>query len=99
MLSAVSIIKHVFFYSHTSFLLTEFNLTFHFTSSDLGNSLTSILPLLHPECQSLPEPNLLPGQLSHGAVGMQGGRVHWISMAFESVSLAWLLKYSLLKIS
>lgn len=51
-----------------------------------GNSLTSILPLLHPECHSLPEPNLLPGQLSHGAVGMQGGRVHWISMAFESVS-------------
>ncbi|KAL0186342.1 hypothetical protein M9458_018012, partial [Cirrhinus mrigala] len=50
------------------------------------NSLTSILPLLHPECHSLPEPNLLPGQLSHGAVGMQGGRVHWISMAFESVS-------------
>ncbi|KAF7694936.1 protein dispatched homolog 3 [Silurus meridionalis] len=51
-----------------------------------GNSLTSILPLLHPECQSLPEPNLLPGQLSHGAVGMQGGRVHWISMAFESTT-------------
>lgn len=54
--------------------------------SPAGNSLTSILPLLHPECLSLPEPNLLPGQLSHGAVGMQGGRVHWISMAFESVS-------------
>uniref|UniRef100_A0A673H202 Protein dispatched homolog 3-like n=1 Tax=Sinocyclocheilus rhinocerous TaxID=307959 RepID=A0A673H202_9TELE len=51
-----------------------------------GNSLTSILPLLHPECHSLPEPNLLPGQLSHGAVGMQGGRVHWISMAFESTT-------------
>ncbi|XP_026781706.3 protein dispatched homolog 3 [Pangasianodon hypophthalmus] len=51
-----------------------------------GNSLKSILPLLHPECQSLPEPNLLPGQLSHGAVGMQGGRVHWISMAFESTT-------------
>ncbi|XP_073767336.1 protein dispatched homolog 3 isoform X1 [Danio rerio] len=51
-----------------------------------GNSLTSILPLLHPECHSLPEPNLLPGQLSHGAVGLQGGRVHWISMAFESTT-------------
>ncbi|XP_016090732.1 patched domain-containing protein 2-like [Sinocyclocheilus grahami] len=51
-----------------------------------GNSLTSILPLLHPECHSLPEPNLLPGQLSHGAVGIQGGRVHWISMAFESTT-------------
>ncbi|KAI7797536.1 protein dispatched homolog 3 isoform X1 [Triplophysa rosa] len=51
-----------------------------------GNSLTSILPLLHPDCHSLPEPNLLPGQLSHGAVGMQGGRVHWISMAFESTT-------------
>uniref|UniRef100_A0AAR2LXL8 SSD domain-containing protein n=1 Tax=Pygocentrus nattereri TaxID=42514 RepID=A0AAR2LXL8_PYGNA len=51
-----------------------------------GNSLSSILPLLHPECHSLPEPNLLPGQLSHGAVGMQGGRVHWISMAFESTT-------------
>ncbi|KAA0713652.1 Protein dispatched -like protein 3 [Triplophysa tibetana] len=51
-----------------------------------GNSLTSILPLLHPDCLSLPEPNLLPGQLSHGAVGMQGGRVHWISMAFESTT-------------
>ncbi|XP_072538540.1 protein dispatched homolog 3 [Salminus brasiliensis] len=51
-----------------------------------GNSLSSILPLLHPDCHSLPEPNLLPGQLSHGAVGMQGGRVHWISMAFESTT-------------
>lgn len=71
----------------------------HFASFDLGNSLTSILPLLHPECQSLPEPNLLPGQLSHGAVGMQGGRVQWISMAFESVSLSWLMEYPLLKIA
>uniref|UniRef100_A0A8B9HG94 Dispatched RND transporter family member 3 n=1 Tax=Astyanax mexicanus TaxID=7994 RepID=A0A8B9HG94_ASTMX len=51
-----------------------------------GNSLSSILPVLHPDCHSLPEPNLLPGQLSHGAVGMQGGRVHWISMAFESTT-------------
>ncbi|XP_030636081.1 protein dispatched homolog 3 [Chanos chanos] len=51
-----------------------------------GNSLSSILPLLHPECHSLPEPNLLPGQLSHGAVGLQGGRVQWISMAFESTT-------------
>ncbi|XP_062399828.1 protein dispatched homolog 3 [Sardina pilchardus] len=51
-----------------------------------GNSLSSILPLMHPECHSLPEPNLLPGQLSHGAIGMQGGRVHWISMAFESTT-------------
>ncbi len=68
-----------------------------FTScfSPAGNSLTSILPLLHPECHSLPEPNLLPGQLSHGAVGMQGGRVHWISMAFESVSSIVRTKVSL----
>lgn len=66
-----------------------------FSSFPSGNSLTSILPLLHPECQSLPEPNLLPGQLSHGAVGMQGGRVHWISMAFESVSLTRLMEHSL----
>uniref|UniRef100_A0AAY4B3W5 SSD domain-containing protein n=1 Tax=Denticeps clupeoides TaxID=299321 RepID=A0AAY4B3W5_9TELE len=51
-----------------------------------GNSLSTFLPLLHPECHSLPEPNLLPGQLSHGAFGMQGGRVHWISMAFESTT-------------
>ncbi|KAL4623065.1 hypothetical protein GN956_G19313 [Arapaima gigas] len=51
-----------------------------------GNSLTSLLPLLHPDCQGLPQPNLLPGQLSHGAVGMQGGTVRWLSMAFESVS-------------
>ena len=52
-----------------------------------GNKLSSVLPLLHPDCQSLPEPNLLPGQLSHGAVGMHGGKVRWLSMAFESVSL------------
>lgn len=51
-----------------------------------GNKLSSLLPLLHPECHSLPEPNLLPGQLSHGAVGMHGGKVRWLSMAFESVS-------------
>uniref|UniRef100_A0A3B3WWQ4 SSD domain-containing protein n=1 Tax=Poecilia mexicana TaxID=48701 RepID=A0A3B3WWQ4_9TELE len=51
-----------------------------------GNKLSSVLPLLHPECHSLPEPNLLPGQLSHGAVGMHGGKVRWLSMAFESVS-------------
>ncbi|KAJ8400930.1 hypothetical protein AAFF_G00388870 [Aldrovandia affinis] len=51
-----------------------------------GNSLSSLLPLLHPECQSLPQPNLLPGQLSHGAVGMQGGTVRWLSMAFESTT-------------
>lgn len=51
-----------------------------------GNKLSSVLPLLPPECQSLPEPNLLPGQLSHGALGMHGGKVRWLSMAFESVS-------------
>uniref|UniRef100_A0A8C7UQ55 Dispatched RND transporter family member 3 n=1 Tax=Oncorhynchus mykiss TaxID=8022 RepID=A0A8C7UQ55_ONCMY len=51
-----------------------------------GNKLSSILPLLHPDCHSLPEPNLLPGQLSHGAVGTHGGRVRWLSMAFESTT-------------
>ncbi|XP_049908156.1 protein dispatched homolog 3 [Epinephelus moara] len=51
-----------------------------------GNKLSSILPLLHPECHSLPEPNLLPGQLSHGAVGMHAGKVRWLSMAFESTT-------------
>uniref|UniRef100_A0A8C5HBV0 SSD domain-containing protein n=1 Tax=Gouania willdenowi TaxID=441366 RepID=A0A8C5HBV0_GOUWI len=51
-----------------------------------GNKLSSILPLLHPECHSLPQPNLLPGQLSHGAVGMHGGKVSWLSMAFESTT-------------
>uniref|UniRef100_A0A8C9RFT0 Dispatched RND transporter family member 3 n=1 Tax=Scleropages formosus TaxID=113540 RepID=A0A8C9RFT0_SCLFO len=51
-----------------------------------GNSLSSLLPLLHPDCQGLPQPNLLPGQLSHGAVGMQEGTVRWLSMAFESTT-------------
>ncbi|XP_071259392.1 protein dispatched homolog 3-like isoform X1 [Salvelinus alpinus] len=51
-----------------------------------GNKLSFILPLLHPDCHSLPEPNLLPGQLSHGAVGTHGGRVRWLSMAFESTT-------------
>ncbi|KAM6930648.1 protein dispatched homolog 3 [Xenentodon cancila] len=51
-----------------------------------GNKLSSVLPRLHPECQSLPEPNLLPGQLSHGAVGIHGGKVRWLSMAFESTT-------------
>uniref|UniRef100_A0A3B3WWA4 SSD domain-containing protein n=1 Tax=Poecilia mexicana TaxID=48701 RepID=A0A3B3WWA4_9TELE len=51
-----------------------------------SNKLSSVLPLLHPECHSLPEPNLLPGQLSHGAVGMHGGKVRWLSMAFESTT-------------
>lgn len=51
-----------------------------------GKKLSSVLPLLHPECRSLPEPNLLPGQFSHGAVGIRGGKVRWLSMAFESVS-------------
>lgn len=57
-----------------------------------GNKLSSVLPLLHPECHSLPEPNLLPGQLSHGAVGVRGGKVRWLSMAFESVSPSVLLQ-------
>ncbi|KAL3063332.1 hypothetical protein OYC64_002992 [Pagothenia borchgrevinki] len=51
-----------------------------------GNKLSSVLPLLHPECLSLPQPNLLPGQLSHGAVGLHGGKVRWLSMAFESTT-------------
>uniref|UniRef100_A0A8C7NLF2 Dispatched RND transporter family member 3 n=1 Tax=Oncorhynchus mykiss TaxID=8022 RepID=A0A8C7NLF2_ONCMY len=51
-----------------------------------GNKLSSILPLLNPDCHSLPEPNLLPGQLSHGVVGTHGGRVSWLSMAFESTT-------------
>lgn len=51
-----------------------------------GYSTSSVLQMLHPECKELPEPNLLPGQLSHGAVGVKEGRVQWISMAFESVS-------------
>lgn len=51
-----------------------------------GYSTSSFLQMLHPDCRELPEPNLLPGQLSHGAVGVKEGRVQWISMAFESVS-------------
>lgn len=54
-----------------------------------GYSTSSFLQMLHPECKELPEPNLLPGQLSHGAVGVKEGRVQWISMAFESVSSPW----------
>ncbi|XP_044891027.1 protein dispatched homolog 3 isoform X3 [Felis catus] len=51
-----------------------------------GYSTSSVLQMLHPECKELPEPNLLPGQLSHGAVGVKEGRVQWISMAFESTT-------------
>ncbi|MBN3322038.1 DISP3 protein, partial [Atractosteus spatula] len=51
-----------------------------------GSGLSSLLPLLHPECQSLPQPSLLPGQLSHGALGLQDGAVRWVSMAFESTT-------------
>ncbi|KAM5270381.1 protein dispatched homolog 3 isoform 2-T3 [Hipposideros larvatus] len=51
-----------------------------------GYSISSFLQMLHPECKALPEPNLLPGQLSHGAVGVKEGRVQWISMAFESTT-------------
>ncbi|XP_061623324.1 protein dispatched homolog 3 [Phyllopteryx taeniolatus] len=51
-----------------------------------GNKLSSVLPLLHPECHGLPEPNLLPGQLSHGAAGTRAGKVRWLSMAFESTT-------------
>ncbi|XP_004741555.1 protein dispatched homolog 3 [Mustela putorius furo] len=51
-----------------------------------GYSTSSFLQMLHPECKELPEPNLLPGQLSHGAVGVREGRVQWISMAFESTT-------------
>ncbi|XP_066493773.1 protein dispatched homolog 3 [Tiliqua scincoides] len=47
---------------------------------------TSVLQMLHPDCKNLPEPNLLPGQLSHGAVGVKDGKVQWISMAFESTT-------------
>ena len=54
-----------------------------------GYSISSFLHMLHPECKELPEPHLLPGQLSHGAVGVKDGRVQWISMAFESVSPGW----------
>ncbi|RMB91727.1 hypothetical protein DUI87_31957 [Hirundo rustica rustica] len=49
-----------------------------------GYSISSFLQMLHPECKNIPEPNLLPGQLSHGAVGVKDGKVQWISMAFES---------------
>ncbi|XP_062049071.1 protein dispatched homolog 3 [Lepus europaeus] len=51
-----------------------------------GYSISSFLQMLHPECKELPEPNLLPGQLSHGAMGVREGRVQWISMAFESTT-------------
>uniref|UniRef100_A0A8C3XNW4 Dispatched RND transporter family member 3 n=1 Tax=Chelydra serpentina TaxID=8475 RepID=A0A8C3XNW4_CHESE len=51
-----------------------------------GYSISSFLQMLHPECKNLPEPNLLPGQLSHGAVGVKDGKVQWISMAFESTT-------------
>ncbi|XP_059750935.1 protein dispatched homolog 3 [Balaenoptera ricei] len=51
-----------------------------------GYSISSFLQMLHPECKELPEPHLLPGQLSHGAVGVKDGRVQWISMAFESTT-------------
>uniref|UniRef100_A0A452RY00 Protein dispatched homolog 3 n=1 Tax=Ursus americanus TaxID=9643 RepID=A0A452RY00_URSAM len=51
-----------------------------------GYSTSSFLQMLHPDCRELPEPNLLPGQLSHGAVGVKEGRVQWISMAFESTT-------------
>ncbi|XP_071883004.1 protein dispatched homolog 3 isoform X1 [Anas platyrhynchos] len=51
-----------------------------------GYSISSFLQMLHPECKNIPEPNLLPGQLSHGAVGVKDGKVQWISMAFESTT-------------
>ncbi|XP_025033533.1 protein dispatched homolog 3 [Python bivittatus] len=51
-----------------------------------GYSISSVLQMLHPECKNLPEPNLLPGQLSHGTVGVKDGKVQWISMAFESTT-------------
>nr|XP_020637822.1 protein dispatched homolog 3 isoform X2 [Pogona vitticeps] len=51
-----------------------------------GYSISTILQMLHPECKNLPEPNLLPGQLSHGAVGVKDEKVQWISMAFESTT-------------
>lgn len=75
----------------------HFEIHTHFLLFSSGNKLSSILPLLHPECHSLPEPNLLPGQLSHGAVGMHGGKVRWLSMAFESVSLLHHFSFSSLK--
>nr|XP_033778748.1 protein dispatched homolog 3 isoform X1 [Geotrypetes seraphini] len=51
-----------------------------------GYSISSFLQMLHPECKNIPEPNLLPGQLSHGTVGVNDGKVRWISMAFESTT-------------
>ncbi|XP_072833621.2 protein dispatched homolog 3 [Pogona vitticeps] len=51
-----------------------------------GYSISTVLQMLHPECKNLPEPNLLPGQLSHGAVGVKDEKVQWISMAFESTT-------------
>ncbi|KAE8591828.1 hypothetical protein XENTR_v10018585 [Xenopus tropicalis] len=51
-----------------------------------GYSISSFLQMLHPECKNIPEPNLLPGQLSHGAVGLKDAKVQWISMAFESTT-------------
>uniref|UniRef100_A0A8C5QBC2 Dispatched RND transporter family member 3 n=2 Tax=Leptobrachium leishanense TaxID=445787 RepID=A0A8C5QBC2_9ANUR len=51
-----------------------------------GYSISSFLQMLHPECANVPEPNLLPGQLSHGAVGVKDGKVQWVSMAFESTT-------------
>uniref|UniRef100_A0A8C4NGJ2 DUF7023 domain-containing protein n=1 Tax=Eptatretus burgeri TaxID=7764 RepID=A0A8C4NGJ2_EPTBU len=45
----------------------------------------SALPVLPSECHALPQPHLLPGQLSHAALGFQAGRVAWIAMAFKSV--------------
>ncbi|CAH2320554.1 patched domain-containing 2 isoform X2 [Pelobates cultripes] len=51
-----------------------------------GYSISSFLQMLHPECANIPEPNLLPGQLSHGAVGVKDGKVQWVSMAFESTT-------------
>ncbi|XP_059494060.1 protein dispatched homolog 3 isoform X1 [Stegostoma tigrinum] len=51
-----------------------------------GYSVSTFVQMLHPECKSIPEPNLLPGQLSHGAVGVKDGKVQWISMAFESTT-------------
>lgn len=63
-----------------------------------GYSISSFLQMLHPECKELPEPNLLPGQLSHGAVGVKEGRVQWISMAFESVRLGALPRVLILSV-
>uniref|UniRef100_H3AV32 Dispatched RND transporter family member 3 n=2 Tax=Latimeria chalumnae TaxID=7897 RepID=H3AV32_LATCH len=51
-----------------------------------GYSISSFLQMLHPECKDIPEPNLLPGQLSHGVVGLKEGKIQWISMAFESTT-------------